>query len=62
MLSSGDEQLPDPRPVDDVRRLHARCKVLPRRRAAVAVEQDRAEHDRDERDRARNPLGARRAR
>ena len=53
----GDEQLTERRVIDDERALDARREVLPGRRAAVAVEQDRAEHHGDERHRARDAFG-----
>ncbi len=48
-----------PRPVEDVRCLDANEEVLPRGRAAVAVEADRAERDGKEDDRSGNRLRSR---
>ena len=57
-LKPGHEQLTRSRPVEDVRPLDPGDEVLPGGRAAVAVEGDRAERDRDEQDRSRHPLRA----
>ena len=56
--SAGREQLGRPRRVEDVRPLEVGAQVLPERRAAEPVEPDRAEHDGDEGEHARRPLGA----
>ena len=54
----GREQLRRSRRVDDVRPFEVGAEVLPERGPAEPVEPDRAEHDGDEREHPRRPLGA----